>query len=115
MDLKLSVDRDTILLEYCDRWVSTICEPGKSDTERKTFAEITGEGDGGLFEVGGVKVGLHRTLRVPDDGNTHLLPPVSSEAQQRRAHGRTDISSWLRGAESGHFPFETALGMQERA
>ncbi|KAL8292826.1 hypothetical protein RQP46_000520 [Phenoliferia psychrophenolica] len=67
---KLAIGKNTPLIEYVDKWCASRMT-GQTASQSKSFAELTGNG----LSVNGVHVELNRTLRVPDNGKRHFLPP----------------------------------------
>ncbi|ORY74784.1 hypothetical protein BCR35DRAFT_343890 [Leucosporidium creatinivorum] len=66
----LTISKNTTLLGYYNSWLEKKGLKGRHE-ESKSAATIDKKG----IKVGDVSVDFHRTLRVPDDGEVHLLPP----------------------------------------
>ncbi|KAK4700797.1 hypothetical protein P7C70_g5445, partial [Phenoliferia sp. Uapishka_3] len=67
-----SLYRNTTLAQFHDRWIAPL---SRQTTPLATPIKSASILRGSKILVGGVEIELHRTLRVPDNAKTHLLPP----------------------------------------
>lgn len=67
------LNRQTPLIEYYNNWL--VAHGLKKEVTSKPVSgvEVLKEN---TIEINNVSIGLQRTIRVPDDSETYLLPPV---------------------------------------